>query len=35
MGENNFRNKIAFLVGIRKWGANRGASLKLGRKGCK
>jgi len=28
-----FRNKITFLVRIRKWIANRGASVKLGRKG--
>ena len=33
MGENYFRNKITFLVRIRKWIANRGASVKLGRKG--
>jgi len=32
MGENNFRKKIAFLVRIRKWSANRGAFAKLGRK---
>lgn len=33
MGENYFRNKIQFLVRIRKWIANRGASVKLSRKG--